>query len=247
MMDFKALNIPIDPVYKQSNIEILIDQSKMIMVKPSLKLNLIDVIFNQAKYLNHFSYLVYIIAFVVLMMMVKSVTSVEIVIYLGALAVIFPLLTILECSDASRHGLDQLQATYPFNTSMVMTIRFTYLTIINTVVLSVYMILIALMAVKPLLDMVSAISLLASLWIYSGSSLYIGLTIKNQWYALLINLLINGICQLIMIPLLFMVIDSGIIVGIAWCLLMGCLSALVIYFALKQIKTKGFVYGWFDH
>ena len=246
-MDFDALKLPIDPMMKAQSIQQILDKSHDIKVVKPLKLNLMDVILNQAKYLNHFSYLIYLLALVILMLMVRSSNYVEMMVYLGIVAVIFPLLTTLECNDATRHGLSHLQKTYPFNSGLIMALRFVYLTLLNTVVLTIYILVVNTINRDGLIDIVSALSLIASLLVYSGSSLCIGLTIKKTRYAVLINGLVNGIMQLMVIPLVTMVITTPWFYQIMWLVMIMTIAIMVFTIAFNRLNQKGNLNGYIGH
>lgn len=246
-MDFKALNIPVDPVYKANSMQKIVDQSKAMMVIPEVKLNLMDVILNQARYLNHFTYIIYILALIIIMALMESSNYMQMMVTLAFIVGIFPLLTALECNDASRHGLYQLQKTYPFNAGLVMTIRFTYLTLLNTVVLTIYIVLINALASGFTIDMVSSMTLMASLLICSGSSLWIGLTIKKTHMALLINVMVNTIAQLVLIPLVSMVITSSWILQFIWCIVVLTIATLMMFLAYRRVSEKGFIHGYIGY
>ena len=243
-MKFDALKIPIDPTLKQASLVSVTRAIEQTEIVASVKLDMVAVILNQARYLNHLTYALYILVLLIEWMVSTSAGKIEMMIYLGMVCTIFPLIAALECADAKRADLIALHRTYPFDYGLLVAIRFLYLTILNSGVLLVCIIGVNALRHFDLIDGISAITLICSMLSLSASSLLIRLKIKKGSVGLLINFLINALVQFSLVSLLTMVETMHGLIQISWCIGWIVLALVCMGLTVSKVK-KGVRYGSF--
>ena len=244
-MNFEALNIPIDPLQKQTTLDGLTSAIDQFQITTSIKLDLVSVILNQARYLNHLTYGMYVLVLIIESMIATSAGKIEMMIYLGMACTVFPLFAAIECTDAKRVDLIVLHKTYPFDYGLLLSIRFLYLTLLNSVVLLIYILMVNTMRHFILIDALSAITLIFSMLTLSASNLLIGLKIKNGPLSVLISFMVNAIVQFSLISLLTMIQTMHGMIQILWC--MGWIGLAIVCMGLTLLKLRrGIHHGYFS-
>ena len=226
MFAFHELKIDIDHDKKAQSIHGLDQAIHSFTYQKPLTLDFKQVIYNQARYLNHLTYIIYGLIIIMIGFIGIYASFSDALITMGIIAGLLPLMSMIECHDAKRYGLEALHRSYPFDHRLVLTIRFIYLTIINSIVVNGAMVLYNGLTQQHHFGLTIILIYLMTLLILSMVSLVIALTIKRMQWALIINGSING---LVIFTIITIVIDfyTIIFIMISVCIVLMGISIIV--------------------
>lgn len=236
-MAWNELKISIDPIKKAKSIHGLDQQIDAFVYQKPLSLDLYQVILNQAKYLNHMTYAIYGLIMVIMGMIGYYATLSDALIMMAIIVSLLPLSSLIECHDAKRHGLLLLHQSYPFDHRMVLTIRFLYLTLINSIVVIVSIGLFNMISDHSGFGLVLLLIYVFMGLILSVISLAIAFWISKMQWALLINGCINGIVTFVMLAIMidYQAFDS---IMISVCIVELVLTIILWSIVMHRLRQR---------